>query len=437
MPDWLTTEMLNLEITQREEEGCVVADLRARAAGLGPSPTTGELLSLWAETEVRTPRPDFPYWEPSDLPSIRQARPEGPRKIYLSISREQLYDKIYGGWLGRAAGCMLGKPVEGWKRQEIHDLLSANGEYPLEDYFRWQEKPPIERPFHRFFAPNWGRGNIDRMPRDDDMDYPVLGLKLLETKGLDFTTSDVASLWLCSLPYTMVYTAERVAYRNLVLGLQPPASAAFRNPYREWIGAQIRGDIFGWATPGRLEYAAELAYRDACLSHVKNGIYGEMLISAMLAAAFTTDNVEEIIRLGLSEIPQYCRLAEAVRNTVQWSKEEPDWERTLDRILATYGHYHGVHTINNAAIVVMALMYSRGELEPAITRAVMAGEDTDCNGATVGSIVGVLNGARGLASKWISPFNDRLESIVVGYTDNRLSDLAERTLKAGVHGNAP
>lgn len=436
MPDWLTTEMLNLELTQREEEGCAVADLKARAASLGPSPSADQLVSLWAEAEIRAPRPDFPCREPSDLEGIRRERPSGPRQIDVKLSRDQLYDKVYGGWLGRAAGCMLGKPVEGWKREQIRDLLSASGEYPLADYFVWQEKSPIDRPYHRFFAKDWGRGNIDRMARDDDMDYPVLGLKLLESRGLGFTTRDVADLWLHSLPYMMVYTAERVTYRNLVLGLQPPASAVFKNPYREWIGAQIRGDIFGWVAPGRLEYAAELAYRDASLSHVKNGIYGEMMIAAMLAAAFTTDNIEEVILAGLSEIPQSCRLAQAVRNVVAWSKEEPDWERTLDRVLAEYGHYHGVHTINNAAIVVMGLMYSGGELEPAIARAVMGGEDTDCNGATVGSIIGVIRGAKALPSKWVAPFNDRLESIVVEMTDNRMSDLAERTLKVGIYGQA-
>jgi ADP-ribosylglycohydrolase len=84
----------------------------------------------------------------------------------------------------------------------------------------------------------------------------------------------------------------------------------------------------------------------------------------------------------------------------------------------------------------MGLMYSEGlELEPAICRAVMGGEDTDCNGATVGSIVGAVRGAKALPAKWIGPLNDRLESIVVGMTDNRISDLAARTVKVGIYGN--
>ena len=57
----------------------------------------------------------------------------------------------------------------------------------------------------------------------------------------------------------------------------------------------------------------------------------------------------------------------------------------------------------------------------------MGGWDTDCNGATVGSILGILLGAEKMPEKWISPLNDRVESFVVGYNNSRISDLAKRT----------
>ncbi|MBI3972854.1 MAG: ADP-ribosylglycohydrolase family protein [Chloroflexi bacterium] len=67
-------------------------------------------------------------------------------------------------------------------------------------------------------------------------------------------------------------------------------------------------------------------------------------------------------------------------------------------------------------------------LEPAICLTVMGGWDTDCTGATAGSLVGAFRWARALPARWVGDFNDRLESIVIGMTDNRFTDLAERTL---------
>jgi hypothetical protein len=224
-----------------------------------------------------------------------------------------------------------------------------------------------------------------------------------------------------------VYTAEDAAYRNFVLGILPPDSAIYRNPFREWIGAQIRADVFGYVAPGWPEKAAELAFRDAAISHDKNGIYGEMFVAAMIAAAFVHDSAEAIIEAGLGEIPENSRLSEAVRNTLVWCKEEPNWEATWEKIHLNLGHYHGVHTINNAALVVMGVWYGENDFEAGIVNTVRGGWDTDCTGATVGSILGAKMGAKLLPKKWVGVLNDRLLSAVTGHSDNQISDLAQRT----------
>ena len=83
------------------------------------------------------------------------------------------------------------------------------------------------------------------MPRDDDLDYTILGLHVLEEHGFGFTAADVASEWLTHLPYNLVYTAERVADKNLINGLKPTETATYPNPSREWTGAQIRDQVLG------------------------------------------------------------------------------------------------------------------------------------------------------------------------------------------------
>ncbi len=87
------------------------------------------------------------------------------------------------------------------------------------------------------------------------------------------------------------------------------------------------------------------------------------------------------------------------------------------------------HSINNGAIVAMGLLYGEGDFEKSITITVMGGLDTDCNGATVGSILGVSSGAKSLPEKWTAPLNNLTESYVQGFNNSQISDLAKRTFR--------
>jgi len=418
------------EIKQREEEGCDVEALRAEYNQITASDSPDkreQLQELLAKVDsLESP---MEAQEPSALDGIRSLRPEGPRAIEKVFSYAELYDRIYGAWLARCAGCQLGKPVEGDSKANIRIAAELSTGYPLSNYFGAIVNPPpsISR---RHWSPN-NTSLIDRMSfmeRDDDTDYTIAGLRILEMYGVDFTTEHIAGYWLSQFPYHRVYTAERIAYRNLVDGLMPPETARYLNPAREWIGAQIRADAFGYVCPGLPEKAAELAFKDASLSHTKNGIYGEMMVAGMIAAAFVTDDIDQIVEIGLSEIPAECRLAKAIRDTVEWTKSDGDWEKTADRIAAELGHYQGCHTITNAAIVVLGLVAGQLNFGKTIGISVMAGFDTDCNGATAGSIVGIILGAKAIPEKWIAPFNDTVHSAINEVSKARISDLAQRTV---------
>jgi ADP-ribosylglycohydrolase len=425
--------LLRDEIAQRREEGCdpvALAKLEPAIRALADDEPVDVIERLHTELGKLTPDPVLEAKEPSNLKTIRQLRPDGPRVLDIPLSDEELEDRMLGAWLGRAAGCTLGKPVESWSRADIRSTLESVGEYPLERYF-----PQIENPTIREWHPNnlgCLRGNLSRMERDDDMDYTLLGLLLMERHTPGFTTDDVAQAWLHHLPYGQVYTAERVAYQNLIMGHNPPESATYRNPYREWIGAQIRADFWGYAAAGMPELAAEFAYRDAALSHVKNGIYGEMWMAATIAAAFAVNNLKEAVEIGMSEIPAECRLAEALWDVLTWHEEGCDVEMMLDRIHERYGHYSGVHTINNAALVAAGLLMGERQLGPTISIAVMGGWDTDCNGASAGSVLGAMTGARPLPYEWVGPLNDTLDTALSAIRESlplRFTDLARRSVK--------
>ncbi len=376
-------------------------------------------------------REDYPFVEPSDYEGILAARP-AKRHTFTPVSADVMADKIRGAWYGRISGCLLGKPVESMRRPQLYKILKNTDNYPMHKYITKGEfSEELIEDAHINVDATWADNIGGIAPVDDDTNYTVFGLKMLEWHGKDFSADDILNGWLWLIPYFWVCTAERAAYRNGAFGLYAPESALFRNPYREWIGAQIRGDFFGYVAPGNPEEAASMAFRDASISHVKNGIYGEMFVSAMIAAAAATDDIMTIIEAGLDEIPEKCRLRADVEKVITWYREGLNREEIIGKIHETYDEvpkYGWCHTDSNAMIVTMALLVGGGDLGKSICAAVQAAFDTDCNGATVGSIVGMLRGGAAVPEYWTSPWGGNLQTTIQGYNNVSVDELVEKTL---------
>ena len=234
-------DLLLAEAEQGIEEGCEKAIVEKIKEGIEVAKALGELKRLERELSSLRPREGFSYIEPEGLEGIRAERPDGPRSLGIRLDEDELRNRLLGAWLGRCIGCMVGKPVEGWPKERIEELLRQLGEWPLSGYFPEAEGLQLKEAL---------RGKITKALQDDDLDYTALNLHILETHGPSGTTEYVAREWLDHLPYHGVHTAERATYRNLVLGLRPPEVTRFRNPYREWVGAGIRADIYGYISPG-------------------------------------------------------------------------------------------------------------------------------------------------------------------------------------------
>ncbi|MFI9206752.1 ADP-ribosylglycohydrolase family protein [Streptomyces sp. NPDC053253] len=357
--------------------------------------------------------------------------PLGEGNAPLGESRA-LRDRLHAAWLGRAAGCLLGKPVEKLPLNGIRALARAAGNWPLSTWFTARGVPPellAAHPWNRRSAATSLAENIDGMPEDDDLNYPLLNLLLLQRYGRDFTTADVARLWLDELPAGRTFTAERVAYRNLLDGVEPPLTAVHRNPFREWIGAQIRADVHGWTHPGDPVAAAAQAYRDAALTHTANGVYGAMFVAATLATAATgTADVHRSLATGLGVVPPRSRLATGVRLGIAAAREESDFDTVVDRLHAELGGYHWVHAVPNAALLAAALTHGDGDFSRSICAAVSGGWDTDSNGATAGSVAGLLAGHPDrLPEQWTAPLKNRLATSVPSFDGIGFDTLAELT----------
>lgn len=438
---YLSKSDIETERKQCEEEGRDLSGVdeafeRVLSLDLENPANQPEAQSL-LDTTIGLPiRADFAFHEPSDLEGIRAARPANrPVLPALSLTDAELEDRVYGAWTGRCVGCLLGKPVEGWRRPRMWGYLKDLNRWPLSDFFRYDVATPEVRAKYDLDKLSQGVPFADRvahMPEDDDTNYTTTGLAILKRYGPNFTPENVASFWLSDIPILHTCTAERVAYRNLCNLVPPPDSASFRNPYREWIGAQIRADFWGYAAAGNPELAAEYAWRDACISHVKNGIYGEMWAAAMTAAAFVTDDIPTIIHAGMAQIPEKCRLTDNLEHILEWHELEIDYDTCVYRIHEMWNEekaHDWCHTISNAMIVALGLLYGEGDYGKTICRSVQPCFDTDCNGATTGSILGILHGRKALPAPWVDTIHDTLHTGVTGYHQVKLADITQDSLK--------
>lgn len=410
------------------------ADLAPSGASATPAPPELRTIAraVLAELqELQHPHPDEPdEWD--DIVALLGLEPAAGS----GTAARPAFDRFHGAWLGRAAGCLLGKPVEKIPREGIEEIARATGNWPISGYFTAQGLPPAtaERwPWNRRSAPTSLVENIDGMPEDDDLNFAILALDLLEAHGDALTTDAVAEAWIAALPAGRVFTAERAAYRNILDARPVPETATHANPFREWIGALIRADVHGWAHPGDVRAAARSAWLDARLSHTRNGIYGEMWAAALCAQAVVAASVDEVLDAADTVVPPSSRLAAAVgfgRATGRAiASRELTTEAALDALHAEFAGMHWVHTLNNAALLACALQAHGDDFGAAIAFAVAGGWDTDSVGATAGSVVGALVGAAGIPSAWTEPLHDRVATSMPGGPERSLRELAERTAR--------
>ena len=342
-----------------------------------------------------------------------------------------LRTRLLSAWQGRISGCQLGKPVEiisGLQGYDaLRDYLEKSDAPPLRDYVPLLEGTPAE------ILRKCCRGHIERAEPDDDINYSVLALMLLEQHGQALTTEDVGRAWLVHLSAGSTYTAERAAYTILLSGMTDTFGFNTRDDFdlascsdhewNDWIGAQIRADVYGWVCPGDPTLAGDLARRDAQLSHRGDGVSGAVFVAAMGAAIPVSSNLDQAIDRALAEIPAEGGAAAAVhfgRSLIGDAEGDA-------KIRAHFANLSPVHTNNNLALVVWSLLRNPDDFGAAIGEAVAAGLDTDCNGATVGGLWGLQG--HPIPEAWTAPWQGRVAVSLSGQSELALDDLVDRTLR--------
>ncbi|SDT26639.1 ADP-ribosylglycohydrolase family protein [Microlunatus soli] len=450
---WVQPEdLIRHELWQSAAEGRDVSRQAAAwaAAGGADGPPRAGASPEWGSAEQRDLAGRL-LLELDDLPNDSDTEPSDWQAILATLPRQGAApaqhteragddvtrspsapsgDRLLGAWIGRAVGCVLGKPVEKVPREGIEAILRSTGRWPLNRYFTavgLDDEVASRWPWNRASRTTSLEENLDGTPEDDDLNYTLLALKIVETYGRDFGAEDVAQAWLLDLPAGRTFTAERVAYRNLLEGVTPPQTARVRNPFREWIGAQIRTDLYGWINPGRPLAAAEMAYRDASVSHTRNGLYGAMFVAAAASEAVLGSEVDTILDVATAVVPPASRLAKAIRLGRELAESGTAPTEAYVVLEREFEGMHWVHSVNNTALVGYALQAGAGDFDASIGLTVTGGWDTDSNGATVGALLGARNGAQQIADHWTEPLAGRMSSSIPAMERVSFSDAAART----------
>lgn len=412
-------------------------------------PDSYDALIAYGETLYDLPvRVSWPYREPFALDEIRSLRPKDridtitPTQKELYLRPVVLKDKVYGGVQGKIIACMLGKPFEmGWNASQVRKYLEACNAWPLDNY-----APMYSRYSNLGYNTELSRREyIAFAQADDDTSYLAIALQALEQYGRDFTTQELAHVWLENLPFLETFGPGHTTLRKLVdakdwheaplpTGEEWNRLIAFGNSGEEQIDAMIRADAYGLICPLQPEQAAALAYKDGILTNRHTGLYAGMFVAGCIAGAFYYRDPLTVIRCGLGQIPETSRYAEAIRQAIDIAASADSWEAAYPEIDRRWGHLGHAGTFNETAAIINALIHSVDssgcmDFEKAICTTVMHGWDTDCSGATCGCIAGVMAGSAHIPEKWLKPLNDTFFTYLAQEHDHSITSFAERMLQ--------
>ena len=321
-----------------------------------------------------------------------------PTMSKLTIGREEFYDKVFACWLGKNIGGTLGAPYEGLRH--THNLT----------YY----EPVPEKS-----APN------------DDLDLQLIWLKLLEDEGIDPALPLFGEYW---NRYAASYPWNEYGFfmRNYERGLRPPIAGCFENYFVDEMGSPIRSEIWACLHGGDPQAAARMAWKDSALDHPGGeGTYGEMFWAALEAAAFVHSDPLDLIRIGLSMIPLSSHIARAIREAIWCYQNHLTWGQARERIALRFGHIQPCNAVPNHGFMIIGWLYGT-DFADRICKAVNCGYDTDCTGATLGSVLGIIGGTAGIPSRWRDPVGTQI--VVHPYTRNftppgTVDELTKRTIE--------
>lgn len=336
--------------------------------------------------------------------------------LNTKLTHGQLQDKIRGGWAGQTIGVVYGAPVEFKYQGSIIDeyqVIPWNEHYVK---YWWDKKPGLF----------------------DDIYTDLNFVNVFEKYGIDASMDTIAAYW-ANTAYHLAHANQASRY-NILRGLKPPQTGHWlNNPHADDLDFQIESDFIGLMAPGMLKKTTEIADRVGHIMNSGDGWYGGVFMASLYSMAFVSDDVNTIVDKALQTIPEGTKFRDCISDVIRWHKQYPDsWKTTWFELQNKWnkdvGCPKGVYlSFNidakiNSAYTVIGLLYGQGNFTRSVDIATRCGQDADCNAASVGGILGVMTGYKGLPEFWLRPLQE-IEALNFEGTDMSLAKAYELSYK--------
>lgn len=334
----------------------------------------------------------------------------------VTLSKTAIQNKIKGGWAGQVIGCTFGGPTE----------FRFNGTM-LNDY------QPIP----------WYDGYVKKTMTDnpglyDDLYMDLTFVDVFEKKGLDAPVAEHANAY-ANAGY-MLWHANQAGRYNLLNGMKAPESGHWlNNPHADDIDFQIEADFSGLMAPGMPNTAVQLGDPIGHIMNYGDGWYGGAYVGAMYSLAFVSSDIRYIVREALKTIPTQSTFYQCIADVIKWHEQFPnDWKRNwfeiqrkwADEVGCPEGVFYpfNIDAKINSAYIVLGLLYGEGDFTKTMEISTRAGQDSDCNPASAGGILGTMLGYDKIPTYWKQGLQGA-EDIDFKYTTMSLNDVYVMSLK--------
>ncbi len=330
----------------------------------------------------------------------------------VKMKKSVVEDKIRGGWLGKTAGVCIGGPTE-FKAKGRMYTGRLN--------------------FYPNFSDGFGQDDIYvQITFVEAMDK-----KLGESGGIFAATMADYGEAFKNSGYKL-WHANKGGRENLKKGIKPPESGMWAGEGKRFnrcandIDWQIECDWVGLMCPAMPMTAVQISDRVGHVMNYGDGVYGGHFVSTMISLAFVENDVETIVKTAIESVPRQSQYYAVLKDVIDYYDQHPEdfkgcWKQINDKWLREAIDCSGpadnfnIAASLNGAFIAIGLLYGDGDIMKTIEYSTRCGQDSDCNPANAGAIVGTMLGYEKLPQEWKDDIekypNNRYSHTSYTYTD--------------------